>query len=88
MDEILCTLLQTDNHISTPSQMFYGPDALSDLPTNGVKALNATKGICCCLFSLAIPGKCNIKLYCYTNFILLVTINYQYIVLHVFFEFL
>jgi len=28
--QIICTTLQTDNHASTPSLIFYGPDALPD----------------------------------------------------------
>jgi len=35
----VCTLLQTDNHASTPLVSFYRPDTFSCHPTNSVKAL-------------------------------------------------
>jgi len=36
----LCTLLQTDNHASTPP-VFYRPECPSCRPTNSIKALKA-----------------------------------------------
>jgi len=41
--QIICTSLQTDNHVSTSPHSFYRPDALpAAQPTNSVKALKAT----------------------------------------------
>jgi len=37
----VCTLLQTDNHASTPPLCFYRPDGPSCRPTNSIKALKA-----------------------------------------------
>ena len=37
----VCTLLQTDNHISTPPLCFYRPECPSCRPTNSVKTLKA-----------------------------------------------
>ena len=42
----VCTLLQTDNHTSTPPLCFLQAGCPSCWPTNSVKALKAT--ICCC----------------------------------------
>jgi len=40
--QIICTSLQTDNHISTPSPNFYGLHALSAAkPSQSIKALKA-----------------------------------------------
>ena len=39
----ICTLLQTDNHASTPPLVFYRPDAFPAAPTNSVKALKASQ---------------------------------------------
>jgi len=39
----VCTLLQTDNHTSTPPLCFLQPGCPSWCPTNSIKALKATK---------------------------------------------
>jgi len=39
--QIICTSLQTDNHISTPSLTFLPARCSSGRPTNSVKALKA-----------------------------------------------
>jgi len=41
--QIICTLLQTDNHASISPLSFYRPDALSCCPINSDKALKANK---------------------------------------------
>ena len=45
----VCTLLQTDNHASTPPLRFLQARCLSCRPTNSVKAL---KAISCCIHAL------------------------------------
>jgi len=55
----VCTLLQTDNHASTPLLSFLQAGCPSCRPTNSVKALKATNEIFAKTGKVDLTGLCN-----------------------------